>query len=129
MQTLRILVLAILNFVSPGAAKVAEPAVVDAIVAAGQDATREEVSLLTVYAWFESNASSHPRAYSWDAKAGKSCGAWQEPCSFAKTASALEQARYWLRELRASGLASVDSSPARAAKRQALAEAALASVP
>lgn len=125
MTNLKILVLAILSHLTPGADRAAEPAVVNAIVAVGDEATPKELSLLTLYAWYESRARVEPVAWSWDAKASVSCGAWQEPCAFVRTHSVVEQARYWLRELRAAGLASLDSSPKRAAKRTALAAQAL----
>lgn len=125
MTNLKILVLAILSHLTPGADKAAEPAVVDAIVAVGDEATSEELSLLTLYAWRESMARENPRPWSWDAKSGVSCGPWQEPCAIVRKLSLSEQARYWLRELRASGLASLDSSPKRAARRGALAAQAL----
>ena len=125
MTNLKILVLAILSHLTPGADRAAEPAVVDAIVAVGDEATQKEVALLTTYAWLESRAKAEPRPWSWDAKANVSCGAWQEPCGFVRTHSVTDQARYWLRELRAAGLASLDSDPKRAARREARAMRAL----
>lgn len=80
-----------------------------------------EASAMAVYAWGESRVRAHPPGESWDARAGVSCGPWQEPCSFARTATLVDQARYWLRELHAAGLASLDSSPTRARRRLALA--------
>src|SRR5271168_1419855 len=125
MTNLKILVLAILSHLTPGADRAAEPAVVNAIVAVGDEATSREVALLTTYAWLESRARTEPVAWSWDAKANVSCGPWQEPCGFVRTHSVADQARYWLRELRTAGLASLDSSPRRAARREAYALKAL----
>src|SRR5262249_2096962 len=96
---LRALVLAILPHFRPGADRAAESAVVDAIATVGGEMSEEELALMTTYAWLESGAQAHPRAFSWDARAGKSCGPWQEPCAFVQHASLVEQARYWLREL------------------------------
>ncbi len=116
-MNLHALVLAILAHISPGANKIAEPAVVDAIVAVGGEATTGELALLTLYAWKESMAQANPIPWSWDAHAHVSCSVWQEPCAFTATHSLADQARYWLRELRTAGLASLDSSPKRAVRR------------
>ncbi len=124
-MTLKALIIAILAHISPGANKTAEPAVVDAIVAVGGEATTGELALLTLYAWKESMAQANPIPWSWDAHAHVSCSVWQEPCAFTATHSLADQARYWLRELRTAGLASLDSSSKRAARRQALAEKVL----
>ena len=118
-----------LQFLQPGGAKAAEPRVVDAIVDASylEKASQKEVALMTVYAWKESGAQSLPRPQSWDAKAGVSCGFLQIPCTAAARLSLTGQGRYWLRELRAVGLASLDSDKKRAAARDKLADAALQS--
>lgn len=126
MPTMKALILAILTIIHPGAEKSADARVVDAIVEASLGASLEEVALLTVYAWLESGAQVSPRPYSWDARAGVSCGPWQEPCVVVRRLTVPGQARYWLAELRRSGLASVDSSPKRAERRRARAMAALA---
>jgi hypothetical protein len=119
------LVLAILTHLTPGADRAAEPAVVDAIVSVGDEATLREVALLTTYAWLESRAKVQPRPWSWDAKANVSCSYLQIPCAVARRLSLADQARYWLRELRAAGLASLDSSPKRAERRETYAMKAL----
>ena len=125
MTNLKALVLAIFAHLTPGADRAAEPAVVDAIVAVGDEATQREIALLTTYAWLESRAKVEPRPWSWDAKANVSCSYLQIPCAVAHRLTLAEQARYWLRELRAAGLASLDSSAKRAARREAYAEKAL----
>lgn len=121
------LVLAVFAHLHPGAERTVDSRVVDAIATVGAEAgtTLEEVSLLTTYAWLESGGQVSPKPYSWDAKAGRSCGPWQEPCAFTKTASVTAQARYWLSCVRQAGLASVDSSKPRAEQRTALARRAL----
>ena len=123
---MRTLILAILALLHPSAPKMSDARVVDAIAEASISASLEEVALLTTYAWYESRAAVEPHPYSWDAKAGVSCGPWQEPCAVVRKLTLGGQARYWLTELRASGLASVDSDPKRAERRRALALAALA---
>lgn len=130
MNPIKALVLAILAHLTPGAERAAEPAVVDAIVVVASDAktamTRKELAEMTTYDLLESGASEHPLSWSWDSAAGVSCGSLQLPCSFVRKASVVEQHYYWLRELRTAGLASLDSSPKRAARREALAMKALA---
>jgi hypothetical protein len=123
---MRTLILAILTILHPGAPKTADPRVVDAIVEASLSASLEEVALLTTYAWLESRAQVDPRPWSWDAKAGVSCGPWQEPCGVVRRLTLGGQARYWLTELRASGLASVDSDTKRSQLRRERAMRALA---
>jgi hypothetical protein len=123
---LRNLVLAILASLQPGADRATDSRVVDAIAEAGRNATLEEVALLTTYAWFESAGRVDPTPASWDARAGKSCGPWQEPCAAVRRLTLVGQAQFWLRELRSSGLASVDSSRARAERRLTMARNALA---
>ena len=83
-------------------------------------------AILVVYSYHESHWQTRPRAWSWDARAGKARGPWQlwtggdEPVE--------SQARTWLGNVQASSLASVDSSPSRAWRRareaQALVESA-----
>jgi hypothetical protein len=130
MNPLKVLVLAIFAHLSPGAERIAEPAVVDAIVAVASDPkvemTSKELAEMVTYDELESGASEHPRSWSWDSKAGVSCSSLQLPCSFVAHATVVEQHYYWLRELRAAGLASLDSSPTRAARREAMAQMALA---
>lgn len=56
----------------------------------------EDLAVEAVYLAHESGAHRRPIPSSWDALAGVSCGAWQEPCRLVHKWSALEQARYWL---------------------------------
>jgi hypothetical protein len=122
---LETLVLAMFAIIQPGAERVVDRRIVAAIAEAGRDATEEEVALLTTYAWLESAGRVNPKAWSWDARAGVSCGPWQEPCGAVRQLSLVGQANFWLRELRTSGLASLDSNAKRAEKRLAMAKNAL----
>jgi len=88
-------------------------------------ATPEELSLVVTYMRYESGFQLNPKATSWDAKAHVSCGLLQEPCGFVEGHSVKEQVEYWLREYRAVGLASLDSSRERAEKRKLIAAQAL----
>ncbi len=123
------LVLLMLSHIIPGADRAADPSVVNAIVVVANDPkvamTRQEFADMVLYDELESGAHEHPVSWSWDASAGVSCGSLQLPCGFVKRASVVQQHYYWLRELRAAGLASVDSDPKRAAKREARAMKAL----
>lgn len=85
--------------------------------AAGYADTPLEAAALAVYAALESGVDEHPRPASWDARAGRSCGVWQEDCRYVAGASLYEQARWWLDSAHRAGLGSVDSSPARAWRR------------
>ena len=124
-MVIRMLVLSILQALHPGADRAADARVVDAIAEASLGCDLEETALLTTYAWLESGAQVSPRPWSWDAKAGVSCGPWQESCAVVGRLTLGGQARYWLNELRVAGLASVDSSKGRAVRRRARALAAL----
>jgi hypothetical protein len=126
MLTARALVLSLFQALSPGAERSVDARVVDAIAEASLGADNEEVALLATYAWLESGGQVNPRPYSWDAMAGISCGPWQMRCVVVRKLSLAGQARAWLRELRVSGLASVDSSPHRAERRREMALQALA---
>lgn len=60
--------------------------------------SEEDAALLLTWARFESDVQVNPKPRSADAKAGKSCGPWQLPCSFVSSHPGTdEQARYWLR--------------------------------
>lgn len=79
------------------------------------------VALVTVYVALESGYLTNPIPWSWDAKAGRSCGILQLPvCSL--PSSPARDVMTWLSMVRRSSLASVDSSSKRAAQRSALAE-------
>jgi hypothetical protein len=81
-------------------------------------------AVLVVYAYAESRWRLHPRAESWDARAGLARGPWQ--LWGAVGGMPLEvQARAWLANVEGGGLAGVDSSPRRAARRAAYAAALL----
>jgi hypothetical protein len=101
----------------------------DAIVSAVEQAHIFDQDLaaatMAVYSALESGNRMHPEAWSWDAKAGRACGPWQEPCAIVRQWSAARQARYWVRCVRSSSLASVDSSPSRARRRLELAVTAI----
>jgi hypothetical protein len=82
-------------------------------------------AVLVVYAHRESWYHLDPTPHSWDALARISCGAWQIPCSYARTHTLAEQARWWLWNVQRRGLARLDSSATRAYGRARLAEATL----
>ena len=75
----------------------------------------EDAALLAVYARLESGGQVHPQPWSWDARAGVSCGPWQMPCGV--RLGLVGQAALWLRWVAGGGLAGVDSSPRRARVR------------
>jgi hypothetical protein len=58
-----------------------------------------DAAMMALYAWHESNFAAHPTPQSWDAKAGKSCGYWQQACLGAGTLDVIGQARMWLWQL------------------------------
>src|ERR1019366_6489184 len=85
-ETLRAVVVATWSFLSPtaGNAPDAEP-IADAIataVAGDADplygSANVEAAVMAQWAWHESRLSTHPKAVSWDAHAGVSCGAFQQ---------------------------------------------------
>ena len=100
-------------------------AIVHAIASAS--ATAEDAALLVVYGVHESGLSEHPRPWSWDARAGVSCGPWQLRCTISSTPEA--DARTWIANVHRVGLAAVDSSTRRAAARWDEALALLRRVP
>ena len=128
-MTLQALLFAIFAHIAPGANRAVEPAVVDAIVSAAGDETlsmtHEELALVATYAWLESRGRLVPRPESHDSRDGISCGMLQEPCAIVRRSTPAEQVRLWIRWEREAGLAALDSSPKRAARREALAEKAL----
>lgn len=115
------IVLSLLAAIQPGAERVTDRAVVDAIAAAAESPL--EASELAVYAWLESSGKTHPRAFSWDARAGVSCGPWQLRCSLSRTPA--EDAKQWIAIVRAHGLVAVDGSRSRAERRERQAIGAL----
>jgi hypothetical protein len=81
------------------------------------------VSLVTFYA---SRESAYRAAAVGDG--GRSCSILQQRCSRIRGLSLTEQVALWLRDLRASSLASVDSDAKRAAHRARLAASLLDTV-
>jgi hypothetical protein len=125
-MTLKAVVLAVALLAHRGAPP---SSVVDAIATAcSEEAQRAPVdvaqcvSLMTLYGAKE---SSWRPVYG---DGGRSYGYWQEPSAIATKLDALGQARYWLRVLRLSSLASVDSDAKRAAHRARLAASLLDTV-
>jgi hypothetical protein len=94
---------------------------------ADASATAEDAALMVTYAVHESGLSEHPRPWSWDARAGVSCGFLQLRCTISSTPEA--DARTWIANVHRVGLAAVDSSQRRAAKRWDEALALLARLP
>jgi hypothetical protein len=132
-EQLRAIVFAVWSGIHPGAATSGDaPVIADAIaVATAEDLARGyvdaplEAAVLAGYAWAESRLRLQPPPDAWDARAGVSCGPWQLRCAWVRGMAPVDQARLWLRLLHASSLASLDSSPARAARRLAKASALL----
>jgi|SRR5208282_1228781 len=126
------LVYALLTHLSPGMAKAADRTAVVGLARAAEDPefkmTREELADEVVYGALESRFKDHPRAWSWDARGGVSCGYLQEPCWYVKDHDDEAQARWWMGNERAAGLASVDSDPKRAARRAKIARRLLAEI-
>lgn len=118
---MRTIILAIWALLAPGADRYTDAGrIADAIVAVvGGD--EHVASRMAVYAWKESNL--RPLVVG---DGGRSCGVWQMSCSRVAQLSVQEQAALWLRDVRASSLAAVDSSAKRAALRTRLAEELLA---
>lgn len=119
MTPLVLILCALLGFRSPPLA------IVHAI--ADASATAEDAALLVVYGVHESGLSERPSPWSWDARAGVSCGFLQLRCNLSGSPEA--DARTWLANVHRVGLAVVDSSPRRAAQRWDEALALLRRVP
>ena len=97
-------------------------------IAAAIDAATDDDRLravLVVYAVAESHLRLDPAPMSWDARAGLARGPWQMWSSHDLPLAV--QARTWLRWVQAGGLAALDSSPRRAARRAARAAQLIAS--
>lgn len=77
------------------------------VIAAVQRACGDDLDCAVdgvVYAIHESNMQNNPKAWSWDAKGGKSCGVWQMPCALVRTMPSINaQARAWV-QMRAASL-------------------------
>ncbi len=127
-MSLPAIVIALIAAISPGA--VIDPIVVDAVARSTTDP--QEIALMVVYAWRESEASQHPTPHSWDSKAGRACGPWQIPCDFARFHSVADQALFALATLRrgaeicpdAPGAPYIGGCSVPAARRQAAARQA-----
>jgi hypothetical protein len=102
-ETLRAVVVATWSFLSPTAGNAPDaPDIADAIataVAGDADplygSANVEAAVMAQWAWHESRLSTHPKAFSWDAHAGVSCGAFQERCATLPP-TLLGQAVAWL---------------------------------
>jgi hypothetical protein len=85
---------------SPDARAIAEAAAQavldDAEHAPALGSHAEDLAAMAEWARLESGLQRAPRPQSWDARAGISCGPWQEPCPFVARADLRGQARYWL---------------------------------
>ena len=77
-------------------------------------------AVMVVYAWAESRLQVHPRAESWDARAGRAIGPWQ--LWQGGTLPLNQQAVTWLQLVERGGLVGVDSSQPRALHRLRYAE-------
>lgn len=75
---------------------------------------------MVVYAWHESRLQLHPRAESWDARAGRAIGPWQ--LWQGGTLPLEQQAVTWLQLVERQGIVGVDSSERRAFRRLRFAE-------
>ena len=119
------LVFTMISHVVPGAQRYAERAPIAGLARAAVDPalhmTPKELAELSVYGELEGQFRDHPHAYSWDAKGGVSCGYLQEPCWYVKDHDDEAQARWWIHNVRAAGLADVDSSAKRANYRARIA--------
>lgn len=56
----------------------------------------EDVAAMALFAFLESGLQTHPVPHSWDARAGISCGVWQESCRFVASHTIEEQATWWI---------------------------------
>src|SRR5208337_2475514 len=115
------LVLAIWHLMAPGAEHLASATRVADAIEATSGGDERVAALMGVYAWRES--SLQPNVVG---DGGRSCGIWQMACARIAGLSLEQQAALWLRDVQASSLAAVDSSPRRAARRARLAESLLA---
>jgi len=89
--SLKSLCVAVWTSLSPAAAQMRDAnEIADSIATAVLEAdgpvfrnAEEDAAILAVWAYYETGGSlsRHPRPQSWDAKAGLSCGVWQQRCS------------------------------------------------
>lgn len=109
-QTIYALVMAVWTLLDPALARgpdarpiamaIAEVAVDDVSKAPVFSSHDLDVVVEAVYVAGESGVRKNPAPQSWDAKAGKSCGAFQEPCGYVARHSLRDQARFWMHLLR-----------------------------
>ena len=130
--TLGVAIFSALGFGShPQARAIAEANAV-AIEARATPATGEshavDLAVLELYEVLESRLDDDAVAYDPMARGGMSCGVLQQRCELAWRFDIAWRAREWLREVEASGLGSVDSSPTRARARLTRARGVLASL-
>jgi hypothetical protein len=85
-------------------------------------------AVLVVYAHRESHWTVRPRPWSWDARAGVARGPWQL-WGPAGSLGLTGQASAWLSSVQSAGLAGVDSSPRRAARRARIAAGLVSTAP
>lgn len=102
---LRLVLLAFLHVLHPTTpVLVDELQVLDAVVrVVGEDpappvfGSREaDGAAMLLWAWHESEFRDAPPPRSWDARALRSCGVWQEPCATTGRLDVATQARAWL---------------------------------
>jgi hypothetical protein len=89
--SLKSLCLAVWTSISPASAQLHDASEIAESIATAvleQDVTvfrsaEEDAAILAVWAYYETGGSlsRHPRPMSWDAKAGVSCGVWQQRCN------------------------------------------------
>lgn len=102
---LRALVFTVWQIVHPSPLSADAPAIADAIVEAVTFRARgapvfsshaEDLVVMALWAEGESGIALNPIPRSHDAKDETSCGVWQEPCSFVRSHTLRDQARYWV---------------------------------
>jgi len=113
---MRTLILALWALLAPGSQRFPSAVEIADAITFAVEGDETTASKMAVYAWKESNLRPFVTG-----DGGRSCGVWQMACSRIAGKSVREQAVLWLRDVRESSLASVDSSPKRAAAREALA--------
>lgn len=57
----------------------------------------EDLAAMAEWTRLESGVHADPRPFSWDARAGVSCGILQERCEYVRAHGLVDQAREWLR--------------------------------
>lgn len=122
---IRAIVLALWASVHPAYAHSSDAPVIASAIAA--EARNEfEAALVSFYVLKESAVMLHPNAVAPDALSGQSCGMLQMPCAYVASHTPREQVRWWLTQVRAGYLVSLDSSAPRAWRRFSQAMALLA---